>query len=75
MANSRKRFGSAVVVPLIVGIIGFGNVARLPRFAAIHTVDVVQLLGSGMLFGIALASVIANLRGDGNRDAIRSRSK
>jgi hypothetical protein len=53
-------------VPLIVGLIGLFNVVRQPRFEAIHTVDVVQMVASGMCFGVALVAVIALFRGSRN---------
>jgi hypothetical protein len=52
----------SVVTPLMVGLFGFANVSRIPRFASFHTVDILQLLVSGMCFGIALAAVVARYR-------------
>ena len=52
----------AVVVPLIVGLAGMVHFMSQPRFAAIRSVDVVQLSGSGMCFGVALFALIALLR-------------
>jgi uncharacterized membrane protein len=60
---NRKSLTSAVVVPLIVGLIGLMNLMHQPRFASFHNVDVLQLLASGMCFGIALAALLALLRG------------
>ena len=60
--RSRKTLTSAIVVPLIIGIIGFVNLTHNPRFAAYHTVDVIQLIGSGMCFGVALFAFITLLR-------------
>jgi hypothetical protein len=51
-----------VFVPLLIGSIGFFNLTRNPRFQAIHTVDVVQLLGTGMCFGVALVALFAIFR-------------
>ncbi len=64
MDSPRKLLVSSVLVPLTVGIIGFGNVARLPRFETYRTVDILQLIASGMLLGIALASLTAYFRRD-----------
>jgi hypothetical protein len=58
-----KPLASAVFVPVLVGSTGLIHLANQPRFALIQTVDVVQLLGSGMCFGVALFAVIAMLRG------------
>jgi hypothetical protein len=55
------------LIPLIIGLFGFGNVSRNPRFASIHTVDVLQLLASGMCFGIALAALIASRRANARK--------
>lgn len=60
---NRKSLTSAVVVPLIIGLIGLMNLMQRPRFASFHNVDVLQLLASGMCFGVALASLVALLRG------------
>ncbi|MBZ5640096.1 MAG: hypothetical protein LAO51_15215 [Acidobacteriia bacterium] len=64
--HRRRSFGSAVVAPLIVGSIGLMNLMQRPRFASIHNVDVLQLLASGMCFGVALAALFALLRGPRN---------
>ena len=61
--NSRKTLTSAIVVPLIIGIVGLVTLMEKPRFAAFHSVDVLQLVGSGMCFGVALAALIALIRG------------
>ncbi|MGA9734013.1 MAG: hypothetical protein WBQ83_25275 [Candidatus Acidiferrales bacterium] len=60
---NRKSLTSAIVAPLIVGLIGLLTLMQRPRFAGDHNVDVLQLLGSGMCFGVALAALLALLRG------------
>jgi len=62
----RKSLIPAVVAPLIVGLIGLSNLMNRPRFASFHNVDVLQLLVSGMCFGVALAMLVALLRGPRN---------
>jgi hypothetical protein len=47
---------------MVLGLVGFGNVSRMPRFASFHTVDVLQLLVSGMCFGVVLTGLVANRR-------------
>lgn len=59
----RKSLVSAVLVPLMVGIAGLSHLMEQPRFSAIRTVDVLQLTGSGLCFGIALSALIALIRG------------
>ncbi len=54
--NSRHPW-SIILLPLIVGLVGLSTAMQRPRFAVIQTVDVVQILGSGMCFGVALASL------------------
>ncbi len=62
----RKPLVSAIFVPLFVGAIGFFHLVSQPRFATIRTVDVVQLTGSGMCFGVALCALFAFLRSKDN---------
>lgn len=58
-----KRAVVAIFVPVVIGMIGFFNLTRRPRFELFHTVDVLQLLATGMCFGIALAALLVMLRG------------
>ncbi|MDQ6678357.1 MAG: hypothetical protein M3Z09_13815 [Acidobacteriota bacterium] len=51
-----------IAVVLIIGLIGLGNVTRNPRFQAFHAVDVLQLLASGVCFGVALTLAFATFR-------------
>ncbi len=62
MLARRRSVASAIVVPLIIGIIGFINLTQRPRFAAFHNVDVLQLLATGMCFGVALSALIVFIR-------------
>ncbi len=63
MKNRRRFIPPFVLAPLFVGLIGLFELVRKPRFETFHTVDVLQLLASGMCFGVALAALIAILRG------------
>ena len=58
----RRSLASAVLVPLMAGLAGLFHLMNQPRFGAIRTVDVVQLMGSGMCFGVALSALIALIR-------------
>jgi len=49
-------------IPLMVGIVGFYRVMHSPGFEAYRTVDIVQLLGSGVCFGAAMVGIIFMLR-------------
>ncbi len=61
---SRKRSSVVVLVlPLIVGFGGLSRVMQSPAFETYRTVDVVQLLGSGVCFGVALVGGIFMLHG------------
>jgi len=59
----RKRANAAVF--FAVGMIGLMLVFRNPRFEAFHTVDVLQLIASGMCFGVGLTMLLARLRARG----------
>ena len=56
--KSRK----AIAIPVFIGLIGLMPLMRNPRFEMFHTVDVLQLLASGMCFGVGLAGLIAILK-------------
>ena len=49
-------------VLFVVATAGLTMVMRSPRFEAFRTVDVLQLLGSGMCFGVGLTMLLARLR-------------
>lgn len=53
----RRPFASAVML-LIVGLIGIFSLMQRPRFQQFHTVDVLQLIASGMCFGVALSRLL-----------------
>ena len=60
--RTRKPLLSAVFIPVLIGCIGLSNTFRNPRFEAFHSVDVLQLIASGMCFGIALSALIMLVR-------------
>lgn len=62
MSNRYRYVATGVFVPLFIGLGGFFDLTQRPRFASFHSVDVVQLLASGMCFGIALTGLIEFLR-------------
>ena len=61
MSNWRK------VVPVfsvaLIGLINLNNVAGKPRFQTFQTIDVVQLITTGMCFGVALGLLVMFFRG------------
>ena len=61
LMKARKPLLSSMIA-LVIGLLEFSNIARNPRFEAIHTVDVVGLLGCGACFGVALTALFAALR-------------
>lgn len=61
MANAKGMI-AAVFMPIVIGVIGLSTLMSRPRFTAFHAVDVLQLIASGMCFGVALASLVAALR-------------
>ena len=63
MAARQRSIASAIFVPLFIGLIGFVNLAQRPRFAVYHSVDIIQLLATGMCIGVALAAFFVWVRG------------
>lgn len=63
MKRTGRRRLPAIFVPVFVGLIGLFSLINRPRFQTYQTVDVVQLLASGMCFGIALAGMLRIFRG------------
>ena len=59
---NRRSLISTVVTLLIVGTIVMANFVSQNRLAAIRSVDVVQLIGTGMCFGVALFALIIFFR-------------
>jgi len=58
----RKQLAMAILIPVLVGSTGLIHLMSQPRFESIRAVDVVQLTGSGMCFGVALTALFALLR-------------
>jgi hypothetical protein len=65
MEQRRRRPIIPVLMPAILGLIFFFTVISRPRFQIYHTVDVLQLLATGMLLGATLAGLLRILRGRG----------
>ena len=63
MVDRRRPPIVVFIILLIVGVAGFSRVTQSPSFESYRTVDVVQLLGSGVCFGVALMGVILLIRG------------
>jgi hypothetical protein len=62
LRRARRRRFVPIWVPLLFGLLSLSSMMSRPRFATFHGSDVVQLLGTGMCFGVALASLIFLLR-------------
>jgi hypothetical protein len=62
MAGRTRALAASILAPIVVGSVGFLNLTQRPRFQAFHTVDVLQLLATGMCYGVALAQVLGLLR-------------
>jgi hypothetical protein len=60
--SKRRNLTAAIFVPVLIGSMGLFHLMSQPRFADIRTVDVVQLTGSGMCFGVALTALFVLLR-------------
>ena len=50
------------IIPLIIGLVGLNRVMQSPSYGLYRTVDVVQLLGSGVCFGAAMVGLIISVR-------------
>jgi uncharacterized membrane protein YccC len=59
---NRRSLISTVVTLVIAGVIVMANLVSQNRLAAIRSVDVVQLIGTGMCFGVALFALIIFFR-------------
>lgn len=57
-----RRPVASVLMLLIVGLIGVFALVQRPRFQLYHTVDVLQLIASGMCFGVALSRLLMSGR-------------
>lgn len=62
MRNRRQAVSGALVL-MSVGLIGLYNVASKPRFGTLRAVDVVQLIATGMCFGVAFVLLVMFFRG------------
>ena len=60
MRKGQKGLGTYFVL-IVIGSIGFFELTQKPRFQTFHTVDVLQLIATGMCYGVALAGIIALL--------------
>jgi hypothetical protein len=62
---TNRKSGPSIMLflmPLIIGLAGLSRVMNSAHFAAYRTVDVVQLLGSGVCFGASMVGIIMLLR-------------
>ncbi|MGB6484828.1 MAG: hypothetical protein WBE86_15185 [Candidatus Acidiferrales bacterium] len=62
MARRTRTLLASILVLIVIGSVGFLNLSQRPRFQVFHTVDVLQLLATGMCYGVALAEILALLR-------------
>jgi hypothetical protein len=63
MDQPRRRHLASIVIPAVVGLSGLFTVIARPRFQTYQTVDVLELVASGLSFGIALVGTLRILRG------------
>jgi hypothetical protein len=62
MNQPRRRHLASIVIPAVVGLSGLFTVIGRPRFQTYHTVDVLELVASGLCFGIALVGTVGIFR-------------
>jgi hypothetical protein len=76
MMVDRKRPPIVIwILVLFIGLMGLYRVTQSPSFDMYRAVDVVQLLGSGVCFGAAMAGVIGALISRGSRAGVATRGK
>jgi hypothetical protein len=60
--QNRKGLGTSIFLVLLIGVIGLVHLMELPRFQSYHNVDILQLIASGMCFGVALSGLLVLMR-------------
>jgi hypothetical protein len=60
--RQRRRRLVPFWVPLLMGLLSLSSMISKPSFATLRGSDVVQLIGTGMCFGVALATLVVFLR-------------
>jgi len=58
-----RTLATTFFIPVLIGAVAFFRFTQRTGFAGFRNVDVVLLFASGMCFGIALAGLVAFLRG------------
>ena len=61
--SNRRRLIPMFFIPVFIGLVNFNSVAKKPRFETFQTIDVVQLIVTGMCFGAALGLLVIFFRG------------
>jgi uncharacterized membrane-anchored protein len=59
--RSRRRL-APFWVPLLLGFMSLASALSRPRMADVRGSDIVQLIATGMCFGVALATLVRFLR-------------
>ncbi len=59
-----RRARASIAILIVVGAIGLVSLFGRPRVQAYHTVDMLQLVVSGMCFGVALGRLKGPRSGD-----------
>jgi hypothetical protein len=63
MMDQRRRRLASVVFPAVIGLSALLTVISRPRFQSYHTVDALQLVASGLCFGVAFVGLVRLFRG------------
>lgn len=65
IVEQRRRGASAAsaIIIIMVGLVGLYTASHRPEFQAMRSVDIVQLLGSGMCFGVGLVLLMFTFKG------------
>ncbi len=61
VSNRKRPLVGAFILPLIIGLIMLFRVMERPQFESYRTMDVVQLVVSGVGFGAALVLLMVSI--------------
>lgn len=62
MARQTRARVVSIIVLIIIGSVGFVNMQAKDRYKLFRSADVLQLIGTGMCYGVALAGIFELVR-------------
>jgi hypothetical protein len=61
MSDRKRPPVVLLIIPLLIGLLGFYRLAESPQFESYRTVDVIQLVATGACIGVALTGLMVRL--------------